>query len=273
MAQPCLPQTCSAITVVRMNSLPAFLSEMRDDAPCVRHSEVRWSTETVTAVGEHQVNFETLIVGYIAELDGRPTLIELRRLCGSAAGDCRTEEIRAEEQVAGTIEALETVACESRLDVRHGQFTLDPSPLMPTQEDVLRTFCPTFMSLAGSTYRAWTDGWGVGLECVRSDGLCSYLYVEPAQEKDGRACVFSHLGTGGDPTEDVLQHTYDPFDTVQLTRVYTVVTANGERNWTADNSGHAREQHEEAFGSEPGETITDVYLTRTARQAAASTAG
>jgi hypothetical protein len=39
MAQPCLPQTRSAITVVRMNSLPSFLSEMRDDGSCVRHND------------------------------------------------------------------------------------------------------------------------------------------------------------------------------------------------------------------------------------------
>lgn len=270
MAQPCLPQTRSAITVVRMESLPAFLSEIRDDASSIRHQEVRWSTDTVTDIAGHNVNFETLIVGCITERDEQPTLIELRQLCGSTAGDQRTEEIRAEEHVAATIAALETVTCESRLDLRHGQFTLEPSPMLPTQEDMLHAFCPTFRSLGGNTYHPWTDAWGVGLECVRCDGLRSYLYLEPAVEQDdGRACVFAHLGTGGDPTEDVLQHTYDPFDPVQLTRVYTVVTANGKRNWTADDSDHARQQHDEAHGGEPGERVEDVYLTRTATQTAA----
>jgi hypothetical protein len=96
---------------------------------------------------------------------------------------------------------------------------------------------------------------------VRHDGLTSFLYVEPTQETaDGNARVVSHLGTGGDPTEDHVQHIYDPFAPDQLARVYAVVTENGERNWAADNYDQAREQHEEAFGGEPGEAIQDVYL-------------
>ncbi|HEY3830183.1 MAG TPA: hypothetical protein VGL57_13400 [Solirubrobacteraceae bacterium] len=258
----------SAVPIFRITSTTAFLRDLLADASNVRHQEIRWTTEAVTEIGDHRVAFKALIAGYIAERDGQLTVIELRDLCGAIADDRRTEEIRATEQMAASIERLETAAAELGLDLRQGRFTLDPSPLMPTQEDVLRSFCPTFTSLAGSTYSAWTDGWGVGLECVRNDGLCTYLYVEPGQETDdGRACVFCHLGKGGDPTEDVVQHAYDPFDPDQLARVYTVLTANGERNWTADDPEHARRQHEESFGGEPGETIEDVYLTRSEQQA------
>lgn len=260
MAQLCLPQTCSAITVVRMNSLSAFLSDMRDDASCVRHNEVRWSTETITTVGEHHVNFQTLIVGYIAERDGHPTLIELRRLCGSISSDQRCEEIRAEEQVAGTIETLETVACESRLDLRHGQFTLDPSPLLSTPQDMLRAFCPTLLTPEGTTYNPWTDGWAVGLRCRRSDGLTVYLYLNPSREADeGHGSVFTYLGAIGNPEHDAAEHAYDPFGAHQPTRLYTVRTVNGDRQWQADSAQHAREQHTEAFAGQPGETIQEVF--------------
>ena len=267
MAQPCLPQARSAITVVRMNTLPAFLGEMRDDASCVRHSEVRWSTEMVTAVGEHHVSFETLIVGYIAEGDGRPTLIELRRLCGSVAANSRSEEICAEEQVASTIEALETVACECRLDLRHGRFTLDPSPLLPTPQEMLRAFCPTLVTPEGTTYNPWTDGWAVGLHCRRSDGLSKYLYLNPSGEADeGQGSVFAYLGVAGDPEHDPAEHAYDPFSAHQPTRLYTVRTDNGDRHWHADSAQHAREQHDLAFAGEPGETIREVFAGQRAAQ-------
>jgi hypothetical protein len=52
--------------------------------------------------------------------------------------------------------------------------------------------------------------------------------------------------------------THKPSST-SLTRVYTVRTANGDRDWHADNARHAREQHDEAFGGEPGETIERVF--------------
>jgi hypothetical protein len=254
-------QRHSAITIARLDSLLAFVGQIRDDADRVRHQEVRWTTEPVTTVGDQQVSFEKLTAGYITEQDGQPTLVELSRLCGRTAGDRRSEQIHAREQIAGIIEALETATGEQGLSLRQGHFRLDPSPLMPTVRDMLEVFGPSFTSLGGTTYRPWTDTWAVGLECVRHDGLTSFLYLEPTQEAvEGNARVVSHLGTGGDPTEDHVQHIYDPFAPDQLARVYAVVTENGERNWTADNYDHARAQHEEAFGGEPGEAIEDVYL-------------
>jgi hypothetical protein len=39
---------------------------------------------------------------------------------------------------------------------------------------------------------------------------------------------------------------------------YIVRTANGEREWQAEDKQHAREQHNEAFGGQPGEAITAI---------------
>jgi hypothetical protein len=252
----------SSVAIIRLTCLAEFLRQLREDAQTVRHHEVRWTTQPVTEIADQQVLFETLIAGYITERDGHLAVIELRRLCGTAASDRRTEDASTQQQIAAALQALHATGRELGLAVKPGRFTLDPSPLMPTGEDVLRTFGPTVTSLGGTSYGAWTDGWGVGLECVRSDGLCTYLYLEPSQEQDdGRACVFCHLGCGGDPTEDIVRHVYDPFEYVALVREYTVLTENGQRDWTATDSEHAREQHEAAFGGEPGETIEDVYLT------------
>lgn len=257
----------SAVPIIRIHSLPEFLRELRDDSQTVRHREVRWTTQPVTQIADQQVLFETLIAGYISERDGHPAVIELRQLCGAIASDRRTEDANTQEQIATALQALHTAARDNTLDVKPGRFALDPSPLMPTSDEVLRTFGLTFTSLGGTTYSPWTDSWAVGLECVRSDGLCTYVYLEPSQERDGRATVFCHLGVGGDPTEDVVQHAYDPFDPAQLTRTYSVVTETGERHWIADDSDHACRQHEEAFGDEPEEAIMDVYLTRSDEQA------
>lgn len=41
---------------------------------------------------------------------------------------------------------------------------------------------------------------------------------------------------------------------------YIVVTDNGERDWQAEDADHARDQHEDAFADEPGETIISVRL-------------
>lgn len=41
---------------------------------------------------------------------------------------------------------------------------------------------------------------------------------------------------------------------------YVVRTQNGERTWFADDAEHAREQHLDAFGGEPGEDILEVRL-------------
>lgn len=41
---------------------------------------------------------------------------------------------------------------------------------------------------------------------------------------------------------------------------YIVRTAFGERRWFADDAGHAREQHEDAFGGQDDETILEVRL-------------
>jgi hypothetical protein len=40
--------------------------------------------------------------------------------------------------------------------------------------------------------------------------------------------------------------------------LYVVRTANGERQWHAEDANHAREQHTEAHGGQPGEAITGV---------------
>jgi hypothetical protein len=47
--------------------------------------------------------------------------------------------------------------------------------------------------------------------------------------------------------------------------VYVVRSANGEREWQAEDEQHAREQHEEAFAGEPGEAITAVRREQPAR--------
>ncbi|MGH2903568.1 MAG: hypothetical protein ACRDK7_08305 [Solirubrobacteraceae bacterium] len=39
---------------------------------------------------------------------------------------------------------------------------------------------------------------------------------------------------------------------------HTVVTANGERTWQAEDACHAREQHEDAFADQPGEKIISL---------------
>jgi hypothetical protein len=44
--------------------------------------------------------------------------------------------------------------------------------------------------------------------------------------------------------------------------VYIVRSENGEREWHAESTAHAREQHDEAFGDEPGETILGVRKAR-----------
>jgi hypothetical protein len=254
------------IPVLHVTDLAALMCEMRRDASTVRHREVRWTASPIRELDGRSVRFKELILGYITERDGRLTIVELRRLSGTTADDSRSEEIYSERAVANTMTIVERAARELGVRVRPGRFDVYPSPLMPTLEDLHRAFCPHFTSHAGTTYRPWSDGWAVGLECVRSDGLCTFVYVEPAQEQDGRATVFCHLGAVGDPTGDVVQHAYDPFDPEQLTRTYAVVSENGERNWIAEDAEHARRQHEEAFGSEPGETITDVYLSRSDQQ-------
>jgi hypothetical protein len=43
---------------------------------------------------------------------------------------------------------------------------------------------------------------------------------------------------------------------------YVVRTQNGERTWFADDAEHAREQHLDAFGGEPGEDILEVRIPR-----------
>lgn len=257
----------SAVPIIRIASLTAFLRGLLEDRHSVRHCEVRWTTQAVTQIADQQVLFETLIAGYITERDGHPAIIELHYLCGAIADDRRTEDANTQEQIGVTIQRLEIAAAELGLDLRQGRFTLDPSPLMPTPDEALRTFGPTFTSLGGTTYSPWTDSWGIGFECVRGDGLCTFMYLEPRPEQAGRATVFCYLGSGGDPTEDVVQHAYDPFDPVQLTRTYSVVTETGARHWVADDSGHACRQHEAAFGGESEETIMDVYLTRSEEQA------
>ena len=40
--------------------------------------------------------------------------------------------------------------------------------------------------------------------------------------------------------------------------IYVVRTANGEREWHAEDTQHAREQHDDAFAGEPGETIIAI---------------
>jgi len=47
--------------------------------------------------------------------------------------------------------------------------------------------------------------------------------------------------------------------------VYVVATANGERDWCADDAEHAREQHEDAFSGQPGEQIRSIRLVATRR--------
>ncbi len=44
-------------------------------------------------------------------------------------------------------------------------------------------------------------------------------------------------------------------------RDFVITTANGERNWLADDEAHAREQHADAFGGDPGEDIVSVVDT------------
>lgn len=252
----------SAMPIIRITALPEFLRELRQDSESIRHREIRWVTQPVTQIADQHVLFETLIAGYITERGGRPAIIELRQLCGAIASDRRCEDAHTQEQIAAALQALQTAAHNAGLDVKPGRFTLDPSPLTATPDEALRRFGPTFTSAGATTYSPWTDGRGVGVECVRPDGLCSYLYLKPGQEPDdGRATVYCHLGTGGDPSEDVVQHEYDPFDRSHLAHAYRIVTKNGERNWTAEDAEHARRQHEEAFGGEPGETIQYVYRT------------
>jgi hypothetical protein len=270
MPQTAIKPTEFQIPVVQVASFTEFMSAMRRDAPYVRHREVRWIASPVRELYGRQVTFKEMTMGYVKERDGLLTLVELRRLCGTTADDSRSEEIYAERAVANTTLTLKRAARASQLRLRPGRFDVLPSPLIPTVPDLLRAFCVHFTSSAGTVYRPWSDGWSVGLECVRSDGLRTYLYLDPAQEdEDGRARAYLHLGTGGDPTEDVAQHTYDAFDAEQLARVYTVVTASGERDWPAEDSDDARRQHEEAFGDDPRERIEDVHLTRSREQTAA----
>jgi hypothetical protein len=54
---------------------------------------------------------------------------------------------------------------------------------------------------------------------------------------------------------------YEP-DSKQQLSVYVVRSENGERRWQAESTEHAREQHDEAFGEEPGETVLGVRKAR-----------
>lgn len=51
----------------------------------------------------------------------------------------------------------------------------------------------------------------------------------------------------------------DPPTYAGLTR-YLVRSENGEREWHAEDAVHAREQHDDAFAGEPGETLIAVTL-------------
>jgi hypothetical protein len=50
----------------------------------------------------------------------------------------------------------------------------------------------------------------------------------------------------------------DPFRTPPASSVYRVRT--GAQDWHADSAEHAREQHEDAFAGDAGETIDEITL-------------
>jgi len=67
----------------------------------------------------------------------------------------------------------------------------------------------------------------------------------------------------GWPVEELLRSAitcaagYVPEEASDL-HVYLVRSENGVRGWHAEDAAHAREQHTEAFGDEPGETVLGV---------------
>lgn len=48
-------------------------------------------------------------------------------------------------------------------------------------------------------------------------------------------------------------------------RIFEVQTFNGVRDWYADDAAHALEQHDEAFGGDPGEIVID-WKDKTAKR-------
>lgn len=42
---------------------------------------------------------------------------------------------------------------------------------------------------------------------------------------------------------------------------FVITTANGRREWQAEDADHAAEQHEDAFADEPGEQIIAISRT------------
>lgn len=209
----------SPTIAIHLDSVRDFVEELRNDSPRIRHAEVRWTSETVTAIGEHTVMFEMLTAGYITEDGVHPKLVELRYPCGRITGTRREDDIASQEIISDALQAIRCAAIDCGLDWRPGRFSLDPSPLMPRTIDVLHRLCVGITTPEGVSYTPWTDGWAIGLECRRRDGYRTFLYLNPSGEMDeGVASVLVYRGTAGDPAEDSPQHWYEPFPDEQVRR-------------------------------------------------------
>lgn len=249
----------SPIIVVRIDCIEAFIEQMVYDAAHIRHREVCCSSLPSTTGGHEPFTFARVIAGYILEDDDGPRLVELRYPCGRLGGSGNDEAKAAYVLSVQAAASIKAAVLDTGLRWRVGRLTLDPSPLMPQSTDLLRSLCNRTATPAGTTYSPWTDGAAVGLECRRHDGHRTFLYLNPSGEDDeGHGSVFIYHGTAGDPAKDTPQHWYDPFPATTLD-CYTVRTVNnGERQWQAESPMHAREQHVDAFGGQPGEEILAV---------------
>lgn len=56
---------------------------------------------------------------------------------------------------------------------------------------------------ASVKYTHWTNGYAVGFKCVSSDGVVSFVYLNPSSDdSEGAPNVFVYQGPHGDPMLD-----------------------------------------------------------------------
>lgn len=245
------PRAGASLIVVEMDAIADFIVSIAADAERIRHQEVCWCTQTVSTNGDRLVCDHYVIAGYILEHDHGPRLVQVHHPCGLAPA--------AKAAVSGVLDTLRSATDAASLRLRGGRLSLEPSPLLPTTNDVLRALCPGITTPDGTSYLPWSDGWAVGFECHRRDGRLSFLYLNPSGEVDeGGDSVFVYLGGKGHPAHDLPQHWYDPFGDPTQPDWFTVRTANADRQWQADCADHARRKHEEAFSDQEGEAVLAV---------------